>query len=185
MVWILENPLDTDGDNTYEIFVNALGSRGGMTTQLVTYTVTEAGENSAPVFDLDNTALGDLNNPIFEGPENTAGVLFTVSARDSNEGDVLTYSLLGGDARFFDIDSATGEISARNPDGLDFENSQSLRRDNFYQLTVTATDTSGATAGQPVNYRVTDLVDNLLELPGPREDYTIRLIFDNDGDRKQ
>jgi hypothetical protein len=72
----------------------------------------------------------------------------TVSAGDVDPGDLLTFSITGGNTgATFDIDSATGQITVSVPMLLDFETTP------VWSLTVRATDAGGlfATAAVTVN----------------------------------
>ena len=141
-------------------------------TDTATVTVSDA-VNTAPVFNLPNKEFGD--------PENTPDATFTVAAQDP--GDVLTYSLSGDDAQFFNIDPSTGVITldpVQLAEGFDFENPQSADGDNTYELIVTATDTSGAHALQKVTYTPTDVDDGPSPLaPDARDDDV--LVEENTG----
>ena len=111
------------------------------------------------MFNEDTVSFGD--------PENTADATFTLSARDQDEGDTLTYELTGADAQFFNIDPATGEISPVDPNGFNYESPQDENADNVYDLIISATDTAGATVTREITYTVGDLPDvavfNLIE----------------------
>ena len=134
-------------------------------------------QNTPPVFVPTDGDFGD--------PENTPGVSFSVAATDADENDIITYSIDGADAQFFNI-SDDGTVTLNSlllPNGFDFE-AASANGDDVYNFTVTATDLAGATATQNVRYTVSNVNEGStpIDLLGPREDYTIRLIFDNDGD---
>ena len=99
------------------------------------------------------------NVPVFSGgtsvtrsvAENTASgtdIGIPISATDVDS-DTLTYSLGGTDAASFSIDSSTGQL--RTAAALDFETK------NVYSLTITATDTNGATASIDVTINITDV----------------------------
>ena len=85
-----------------------------------------------------------------------ANVGMSVVADDPN-GDTLTYTLSGNDAGSFDIDAATGQISAKMK--LDKEAKSS------HMVTVTATDPDGASASIDVTITVNN-VDEAPELDG-------------------
>ena len=71
-----------------------------------------------------------------------------VTATDTN---ALTYTLSGPDAALFDVDPATGQITVAHGTSLDYE----IR--TAYAVTVTATDTYGATAQIAVTITLTDV----------------------------
>ena len=114
--------------------------------------------NAAPVFP-DQDPDTDLSQTAQERevPENSAAgtpVGDPVMATDSNDIDVLTYTLAdttadSGDSDSFGIDQATGQISVSG--SLDHETK------GTYEVTVTATDGSGASASAEVTITVTDL----------------------------
>ncbi|RKR03730.1 cadherin domain-containing protein [Maricaulis maris] len=127
-----ETPLDADGDNVYEITVNA--SDGANTvTQAVSISVTNVNE-FAPVF--SSAAVDTV-------AEDSVGSFYTAAATDG-DGDTLTYSIAAsGDGALFQIDSATGELSfVSSPD---FENPADANADNVYELTLQASDGSTTT----------------------------------------
>ena len=74
-----------------------------------------------------------------------------VSAR-SVQGQTVTYSLSGIDAALFIIDEQTGQISIAEGAVFDFEGEQ-----NRYQLTVVATNASGATASIRIIVTITNV----------------------------
>ena len=84
-------------------------------------------------------------------PENTAdgaAIGLPIGATDADD-DTLAYSLFGDDSSFFAINSATGQISTSAP--LDFETK------NAYQVTVSASDGWGGSAGVAVIIQVTNV----------------------------
>ena len=86
--------------------------------------------------------------------ENETGVVYTVTARDA-ESDTLTFGVEGADAGALAINAATGALRfARAPD---FEAPSDADADNVYNITVTATDPSGAVGRQAVALAVLDL----------------------------
>ena len=70
----------------------------------------------------------------------------------SQDGSALTYALGGADAALFTIDASTGQISVRAGTTLDYEAEK-----NVYEVTVTATDSSGASATVAVTIRITNV----------------------------
>ena len=74
-----------------------------------------------------------------------------VAATDA-EDDALTYALGGVDAALFTIDEGTGQISVGAATTLDYEADK-----NVHEVTVTATDSLGASATVVVTIRVTDV----------------------------
>ena len=119
-------PRDDDGDNEYHVTVVALVQGSNATaTRPVTVTVTP--RNEPPQFPNGDTRTRSVT-------ENTAAgqnVGAPVSASDP-EKDALHYELSGRDARYFDIDSSTGQILAKAE--LNFESRTS------YTVTVSVRD---------------------------------------------
>ena len=103
-------------------------------TIVVTITVTDVSENTAPSFsensfsyrisDIDNASVGD-------------SIGDKVTATDADD-DTLSYSLGGDDASLFDIDSSSGQLKI----------TQSLidHNSSLYSIKVIATDPDNATA---------------------------------------
>ena len=126
----------------------------------VSYTDGYGGDNAAAT---TGKAVGYNSAPDFgdapvtrEVPENSkagANVGDPVTATDA-DGDTLTYALSGDDAGFFDIDNM-GQITVSSGTELDYEAEK-----NQYMVTVTATDSSGASnnsASIDVTINVTDV----------------------------
>lgn len=114
-------------------------------TDTATLTITITGVNTAPVITSANTAAVDEN--VAAGTE-----VYDANATDA-DGDTLTYSIGGADAASFTIDAATGEVFIiASPD---FETQAT------YNITVTATDPSGASDTEAVVITINDLVENM------------------------
>ena len=62
-----------------------------------------------------------------------------VSAIDP-ESDTLTYSLMGADSGYFEIDSTTGQTTVGATAMFDVESPSDANADNVYELTVRVTD---------------------------------------------
>ena len=121
--------------------------------------------NQAPKFsDTDPIAEGDQNDPrerkVKEGLSGPVDTAVTATDDDTDDDtvstdrrdDTVTHSLGGPDGDLFEIDQRSGQISVGAGTKLDFEAEK-----NTYQVTVTATDPSGATATTTVNIIVTDV----------------------------
>lgn len=75
----------------------------------------------------------------------------------------ISYSIGGSDAKFFKIDSKTGELSFKK--SPDFENPLDNGEDNVYVITMTATDEHGKSINHNVAITVTDVAgDPLLQV---------------------
>lgn len=140
-----EAPADADGNNVYQVIVQA--SDGTLVdTQTLNVTVTNQAE--APVI----TSNGGGATAAYTVAENTLGSN-TVSAVDPDAGTSLKYSLAGGaDAGKFIINSATGELRFRT--GPNFEAPTDANRDNVYEVIVRASDGS-LTDTQTISVTVT------------------------------
>ena len=106
-------------------------------------------ENTGPVF-------SDAPDGVFERSvaENTGegGTVGAPVAAASPSGGALTYALGGADAALFAIDAGTGQIRVGDSAALDYEAGE-----NAYEVTVTAADSSGASATVAVTITVTNV----------------------------
>ncbi len=126
-----EAPTDANGDNVYEVIVEA--SDGSLAdTQAISITVTDAGE--APII----TSNGGGATASIALAENGTAVT-TVTAVDPDAGTALTYSLVGGaDVSRFTIDPLTGEL--RFIAAPDREAPTDAGGDNVYNVIVRVSD---------------------------------------------
>jgi VCBS repeat-containing protein len=136
---------DDDGDNDYEITVRATDGVNNV-DQNVTITVTDLNDN-APVFTSGTTSA------VAEGTVTA----YDADATDADAGTTLTYSISGIDAGHFSINSGTGVVTFNA--SPDFETPLDDDGDNFYEITVTASDGTNST-NQNVSIEVTDGNDN-------------------------
>ena len=133
----------------------------GATTDLVVRT--RQTDNQAPKFgDTDPVAEGDQNDPRERRVKENTGagmnVGTPVTATDDDttttgtpRTDTITYSIGGPDGDLFEINQSNGQISVGKGTKLDYEATK-----NTYEVTVTATDPSGASTDTTVNIIVTD-----------------------------
>lgn len=138
-----DNPQDTNGNNFYEII--AVASDGTLERR-VPLTIAVA-DSSFEFFGIDRTENLPPIAPYFENltdgqvslvRENVSGSFFTVRSFDPN-GDTVQYLIIGGsDAQFFQLNSATGELSFEN--SPDFESPLDSNGDNIYDVTIRITD---------------------------------------------
>ena len=120
-----EAPADADGDNTYELSLQASDGKASV-SQSLSISVTDV--NEAP--SITSAASADVT-------ENSTGTIHTAAASDP-EGKTLTYTISGTDADDFNIDSSSGALSfAEAPD---FEIPSDADGDNTYQLNLEASD---------------------------------------------
>ena len=107
---------------------------------------TNAPANTAPVFSSSNVSRSIAENTA--AGQNVGAV---VEATDADAGDTLTYTLGGADMASFDFVASTGQIRTKSGITYDHEATPS------YTVTVTASDTSNATAVAGVTISVTDV----------------------------
>ena len=115
-------------------------------TSSATVTITLTGTNDLPVIVSPAVGTVDENLP-------ASAVVYTAKATDVDNGATLTYSLTGGDAALFSIDSKSGEVRLLAP--ANFEAKQG------YNFTVIASDGLGSVQ-QNVALGVNDLVDDFI-----------------------
>ncbi|MBU1717269.1 MAG: cadherin domain-containing protein, partial [Proteobacteria bacterium] len=142
-------PIDSNGDNIYEVTVRADDQNGLTTDQTINVTVTDVNDN-APSF---------TTGPAFNVAENTSAV-GTVTATDADlPAQTVVYSIAGGaDQAQFSIDANSGALSFIG--APDFENPIDINGDNIYEVTVRADDQNGLTTNQTINVTVTNVNDN-------------------------
>ena len=133
-----EVPGDVGANNEYNLTVTATDSSSNTGDLAVTVTVT----------DVDETPLILSGNHAPSVQENQTAVV-TYSANKT----VASWSLSGYDSSKFSI-SNSGELSFNS--APDFENPSDFGTNNVYNLTVTVTDISGASAQKNVAITVTD-----------------------------
>ena len=128
-----EAPLDADGDNVYDLVINANDGTHN-TTKDVTVTVTDIDE-SVPNLVAPSFTSGDTANKM----ENTAAsqVVYDAEATDP-DGYFLSFSLSGDDAALFTIDADTGEVRFRT--SPNFEDPADVGGNNVYDINVIAYD---------------------------------------------
>ncbi len=139
-----ETPLDTNGDNIYQVVVQASDGLGGIDTQTLSVSVVN-GNEIPDTLTLSNTSIA-------ENSANGASVGFAVGT-DPDPGAVLSYSFVaGGDAAGrFTIDSATGEVTVADGTRLDFENNPS------HVIIVRVTDQGGLSLDRAFTINVTNV----------------------------
>ena len=141
-----ETPADTNGDNEYEVEVQAEDPLGLRFSQSLTIVVTDA--NEAPSI----TSGGS-----FTISENTF-LVTTILAIDPEE-TALSFAVIGGeDGSLFTI---TPEGELRFVSSPDFEDPQDLNRNNLHYVEVGVTDLSGLVGSQMLIVTVEDVVENL------------------------
>ena len=136
-----EIPSDADGDNTYQLNLEA--SDGANTSsQALSISVTNV--NEAPTITSATTVSLD---------ENDNGFTYTVTASDVDADDTHTYSIIGGaDKAFFIIDGT--ELSFVS--APDYE-TPPASGDNTYEVDLRATDAAGLYAELKLSITVDDV----------------------------
>ncbi|MEL6776318.1 MAG: DUF4347 domain-containing protein [Cyanobacteria bacterium J06597_16] len=150
-----DNPIDANGDNTYDVRILAIDYAGQETTQTMAIEVQEVAAQ-APVITSNggnDTAVINVN----EG--NTAVTDVNASAANSaSEGNGFVYSLNDGeDAGLFDINPTTGVISFKT--APDFENPGDADSNNVYFANVLVQDPTGAADSQFLSVVVKNVVE--------------------------
>lgn len=143
-----ENPLDADGDGTYEVTVQVQNSAGKSTTE--TFYVTLLND---PADDGDQIPPHFTTGANFPAPENE---IFEATVHATDNESTVNYSIDSGpDAKRFRIDPANGKLTFYHliPD---FEISSDANNDKIYEVTVAATDSAGNKAVQDITVTVGD-----------------------------
>jgi hypothetical protein len=147
-----EKPLDTNGNNIYEVQITAYDNFGEPATTTLrgttisTLNIEVINVNEAPII-TSGTAANFAENGI--------GIAYTVTATDPDAGTNLTYSLANDlDTSLFNINSTTGAVTFKN--SPDFETPLDNGANNVYNLTVIASD-GFLSDSQAVAITVTDL----------------------------
>ena len=160
-----EAPADADGDNVYDVVVTA---SDGALTDSQTISVSVGNINDAPVL-AGGTTLSLTH------AENGVAVT-TISATDV-DGPSITYAIVGGnDTGLFTIDASTGALSFVN--APDFEAPVDFAEDNFYTLTVSASDGS-ITVEQSVEVLVTNVNEGVVITSGGGGDSASLTVDEN------
>ena len=160
----------TRGDNNLGEFVLAGGTwtyaldqsavqdldEGDPVTDTITYTATDGTSQQITV-----TITGTNDAPVIAGgasqsvtvSEGTSAVA-SISTSDVDADDTRSFSLSGTDAGDFSIDGSGNLIFAVAPD---FESPVDADTDNVYSVTVTVTDSEGATDTQDITVTVSNV----------------------------
>ena len=153
-----DGDITADGTLTFTVGAGAIANYNGpaLTVQVsVSATSTTTPANRAPVF----TDGSSTTRTIAENTASGVNIGSAVAATDADT-DTLTYTLGGTDAAAFNIVSTSGQLQTNA--SLDYETKSS------YSVTVTATDTSGASnnsASITVTINVTDVNETPTTLP--------------------
>ncbi|MEB4592206.1 choice-of-anchor L domain-containing protein [Candidatus Thiothrix sp. Deng01] len=146
-----EKPQDGNKDNIYVVTVSASDGSQAV-TQTLNIVVSDVFENLPPVI----SSNGGAATASIDVPENQAMVT-VVSASDPN-GDVVTYSISGGeDAALFKINATSGLLEFIA--APDYEKPQDGNKDNIYTVIVKAADNGGLNITQTLTINVQNLDD--------------------------
>ncbi len=134
-----ETPTDVDGDNVYEVIVQASDAASLSDTQLIDINIQPINDN-APVFTTPDTVNIDEGEVFAQ----------TVNATDADApGDTVTYSIVGGnDGTLFAIDPSTGDLTFIV--APDFETAVDSDFNNSYEVTVGASDGGSPATNQTI-----------------------------------
>ena len=110
--------------------------------------------NSPPEFDDGATTTLSVGENALPG----SAVGGPITASDSDQQDMLVYSLSGADSALFSVGTSTGQITVGAGTALDHESPADSDGDNGYELTVHVTD------GRDENGSVDSTVDDLINL---------------------
>ena len=135
-----ENPADADGDNIYEVEVTVDDGNGNTVSQTIQVTITDR-----------STSMSLSNSNIDEnGAGSAIGSIDTYIDDTSSQGS-FSYSVTGDGSDSFEV--VNGELKLKDGISLDFESK------NSYELTITATDTSGVTHSTAFTITINDVND--------------------------
>ena len=141
-------PRDADGDNVYQVTVQARDAAFNPASLEVTVTVTNTNEGVEPTI--------STRRPPSSYRENGTSAVYTFRASDPQRG-AIEWSLTGTDAGDFAItrdSSGRGVLAFVSPP--DFENPVDGNQDNEYELAVVATDDENLTDRVAFTITVTD-----------------------------
>ncbi|MDQ1195402.1 cadherin domain-containing protein [Agrobacterium sp. SORGH_AS 787] len=137
-----EQPTDANGDNVYQVVLQAQDQTGLSSTRALAVTVTDVDE--APVFSTGTT--------LSAAEQQTA--VATIVAADP-ERAAITYSIVGGaDSAQFLINGQTGQLVFAS--AQDYQNPADADHDRLYEVTVRASDGS-LTTDRTFNVMLTDV----------------------------
>jgi uncharacterized protein YjiK len=143
-----EAPIDAGANNVYDVVVSVSDGNGGSDSQAIAATVLNVNE-FPPII----SSNGGGSTASISRPENTTAVT-TVAATDGDF-DSIVYSLsAGADIDDFTINPSTGALAFVTPP--DFEAPADANTDNFYEVTVSASDGSLSDT-QALTVEVTDV----------------------------
>ena len=139
-------PLDHEAQEVYTLTVTVQDGGTPSLSDTAAITVNVLDVNEMPT-------VGDDTFAIDENSSYGTSV-GSVTATDPDDGDVLSYSIIGGTGTTaFDINSSTGEITVLDPVQLDYETTP------VFWLDVEVTDTAGLKDTATITINLNDLVE--------------------------
>ena len=146
-----ESPADADGDNVYEVTVQASDGLGGTSSLALRVTVTDVPNDTPPP---PNSAPSFTTTAAQSVAEDTTAVV-TLAASDADN-DPVTFTITGGSdsARFSLTGASLAFVTAP-----DYESPADANEDNVYEVTVQASDERGGTASLALRVTVTDVTE--------------------------
>ena len=168
-----ENPTDQNTNNDYELSITA--SDGTNSASLALSVLVQDLNDNSPSFGSDSASI--------QVPENTSGTIYTAVATDLDATDTITYTLSGTDSALLQIGSSSGALAFIN--SPDYENPQDQGADNFYELSIIASDGANS-ASLALSIEILDTSERppeITQLIGG--DQAIDFTFDDFGTSKQ
>ena len=141
-----EQPTDQNTDNVYQITITASDSQYS-TSQAITIAVVDLNDE-APQFTSATSLALDFTSVV------VGATVYSAQATDADAGDQITYALSGADASHFSLDNSSGELAFIQAPSLDAP--QDADGDNFYQITITATDLAANSTDLALSINVVD-----------------------------
>lgn len=116
-----------------------------------------ASEQTITLSVLDANDAPTIQTETFDLPEGTAAQSWVgrVTAADQDAGQTLTYAIVGGDANFFSVDAATGDLLVGDDADLDFETQPS----HLVVVQVSDSHSPALTAQATLTINLTDAND--------------------------
>ena len=141
-----ESPQDQDSNNVYQIAITAADSQYS-TSQAINIAVADLNDE-APQFTSASSLALDFTSVV------VGTTVYTAQATDADANDQITYALSGADASAFSLDNSSGALAFTQAPSLD--SPQDADGDNFYQLSITATDLANNSTDLALSINVVD-----------------------------
>ncbi len=141
-----ESPADQDSNNVYQINIVASDSEYDA-TQAITIAVVDLNDEAPQFTSASSLALDYTSVAV-------GTTVYTAQATDADANDQITYALSGADASAFSLDNGSGALAFTQAPSLD--SPQDADGDNFYQITITATDLNANSTDLALSVNVVD-----------------------------